>query len=532
MSQTNTDGPSLAPGAGQPLPAYGPALAPDGAAWLRALDWRQFESLVAEAFRRNGFRVTRTQDGADGGIDLVVERGAGRWFVQCKHWRHEKVGAPVVREMKGLVAHHGAAGGIIVTSGQFSDDAYAFARAAGVQLVGGPATLEFVVNGQLPDAALLGGTAPGGVPTAMPMSGPPRCPICGSAMALQRARKGAHKGEPFWGCQSYPSCRGMTPVRPEDGIPPRTPASPVSARRRRPAAVGALIAVLTTLAGVVGIFVLVGVLINGVMSLALRPSPPTWQGAGQPDRAAGSGAPARVVAVGEQPMGIAVDAKAGRAYTANFDSKDVSVIDIESMKVVDTFGVPGRPAAIAVDPKARVVWVSDFNGSSVYCIDLKTRKRVTELKADDQTDFLAIDPGRHRLYATSRTSDHIRVYDTARKRELASIEGSAPGALAVDLEHGVLHVASREFGRVWQYGTKQKKWTQLPYSMYRTRAIAVDGDRRRLYVSSDRTTEYNLATEDSTELGGSADALVIEPRRRTLYAVDSEADTVTEVKVG
>lgn len=324
----------------------------------------------------------------------------------------------------------------------------------------------------------------------------------------------------------------MTPVRPEDGIPPRAPAAPVRPRPQRSTAAGALLAVLATLAGMVGIVVLVAMFINGVMSMALRPTSPTWQGARQPDGATGSVAPVDVVAVGEQPMGIAVDAKAGRAYTANFDSKNVSVIDLDSMKVVDTFAVPGRPAAIAVDSKAKVVWVSDFNGASVYCIDLKTRKRVAEFKADRETDFLAIDPGRHRLYATSRSSDDIRVYDTAKKRGLASIKGSSPGALAVDLEHGVLHVASRELGRVWQYGTKEQKWTQLPYSMYRTRAIAVDGDRRRLYVSANDTTEYNLATEASTQLGGSADALAIEPGRRTLYAVDSEADTVTAVKVG
>jgi restriction system protein len=40
----------------------------------------------------------------------------------------------------------------------------------------------------------------------------PKCPDCGKRMILRKARKGAHAGEPFWGCSNYPRCRGTRPV--------------------------------------------------------------------------------------------------------------------------------------------------------------------------------------------------------------------------------------------------------------------------------------------------------------------------------
>jgi restriction system protein len=43
---------------------------------LRAISWQEFEELVGEAFRRNGYTVTETGGGgADGGVDLVLKKG-------------------------------------------------------------------------------------------------------------------------------------------------------------------------------------------------------------------------------------------------------------------------------------------------------------------------------------------------------------------------------------------------------------------------------------------------------------------------
>lgn len=41
---------------------------------------------------------------------------------------------------------------------------------------------------------------------------PPKCPQCGSLMALRTAKSGKNAGQHFWGCTKYPECKGTQPV--------------------------------------------------------------------------------------------------------------------------------------------------------------------------------------------------------------------------------------------------------------------------------------------------------------------------------
>lgn len=52
---------------------------------LRRLSWEELEVVVAEVFRADGYAVVETgQAGPDGGVDLVLNRGSQKTFVQCK----------------------------------------------------------------------------------------------------------------------------------------------------------------------------------------------------------------------------------------------------------------------------------------------------------------------------------------------------------------------------------------------------------------------------------------------------------------
>src|SRR5215831_16407812 len=105
---------------------------------IASMDWREFEMLTSEAFRLQGFSVTETaKPGADGGVDIVLRKAGETFLVQCKHWRASKVPVETVRELYGLMASHGAAGGFVVTSGRFTDDAKAFAEGRNVRLIDG-----------------------------------------------------------------------------------------------------------------------------------------------------------------------------------------------------------------------------------------------------------------------------------------------------------------------------------------------------------------------------------------------------------
>jgi restriction system protein len=116
---------------------------------LRAMHWREFEMLVGEAFRRQGYSVEETGlGGADGGIDLILRKNGRTELVQCKQWRREQINVSVVREMWGLVHHHRADAVKIVAVGEFTRDAVGFAQDKAIELVNGEKLLAVVRHSQ------------------------------------------------------------------------------------------------------------------------------------------------------------------------------------------------------------------------------------------------------------------------------------------------------------------------------------------------------------------------------------------------
>lgn len=183
---------------------------------LGDMTWREFEMLVGEGFRLQGYEVTETGGGgADGGVDLVLRKDREKYLVQCKQWKAFKVGVTVVRELYGVMAAHGAAGGFVVTSGRFTDEAKAFADGRNIRLVDGPKLFGMIKQAKAAGAVSRGPESPSRGPAATPTAAAPAttpsCPVCASAMVLRTAKRGADAGSEFWGCTKYPACKGTRP---------------------------------------------------------------------------------------------------------------------------------------------------------------------------------------------------------------------------------------------------------------------------------------------------------------------------------
>lgn len=172
---------------------------------IRALSWREFEELVAEAYRRDGYRVLENEGaGPDGGVDIRLRRSGALHLVQCKNWRSRRVGVRVVREVYGVLAAEHAEHAVIVCSGDFTEDARRFAAGKPIRLVDGDALLALVQGVRV------------GKDTAVRSPGPdlsgrsdsrPVCPRCGGRLVVRTAKRGNHAGNRFLGCETFPRCR-------------------------------------------------------------------------------------------------------------------------------------------------------------------------------------------------------------------------------------------------------------------------------------------------------------------------------------
>ena len=172
---------------------------------LAALSWVQFEQVIADAFRRHGYRVRETggRHQPDGGVDVVLQRDGETTIVQAKHWRRDRVGVTLVRELYGVQqamhVHHA----MFVCLGRYTADAQAFAAENDMTLVDGEQLLKIIRAG-LDGAALV-------LPEPASLQAP-NCPACSSVMVRRTAQRGALAGRDFWGCSRYPACRGTVNI--------------------------------------------------------------------------------------------------------------------------------------------------------------------------------------------------------------------------------------------------------------------------------------------------------------------------------
>ena len=180
---------------------------------LDGMSWREFEWLVGEAFRLQGYRVSETGGGGpDGGIDLALTKGTEKFLVQCKQWKAYRVSVDVVRELYGVMAAKGATGGFVVTSGRFTDDARKFAEGRNVQLIDGSKLFAMIKQARQSLAATAQ-PASSKLQMATPKAvAATSCPLCSSSMVKRTARNGSNAGGEFWGCSTFPKCRGVRPL--------------------------------------------------------------------------------------------------------------------------------------------------------------------------------------------------------------------------------------------------------------------------------------------------------------------------------
>lgn len=106
---------------------------------LFAMASHEFEELVAELLRSNGYEISMTPRTRDGGKDMYAARrdrlGSFLYVVECKRNAPDRaVGIEVVRALHGVAQHERVNAGILLTTSSFSGPARAFASEVSNQL--------------------------------------------------------------------------------------------------------------------------------------------------------------------------------------------------------------------------------------------------------------------------------------------------------------------------------------------------------------------------------------------------------------
>jgi restriction system protein len=110
---------------------------------IRTLGREEFQAIVEESFRNEGFTVS-AHEGQAG--DLDIRRGGLTRVVTLRRWKIVQNGINPIRELHEAVISLGATGGVFITTGEISDTGRQFANDHAIEIGEGPALAKLLAR--------------------------------------------------------------------------------------------------------------------------------------------------------------------------------------------------------------------------------------------------------------------------------------------------------------------------------------------------------------------------------------------------
>ena len=118
----------------------------------------------------------------------------------------------------------------------------------------------------------------------------------------------------------------------------------------------------------------------------------------------------RVLQVGRQPTGLAVNPVRNEVYAANAGSDSISVIDAANSRVAATIGVHRTPYFVAVAPDGKRAYVPNSGSNTVSVIDLDTRREIAVAATGEGPGKALVSPDNRILVVTNRVAGSVSLY--------------------------------------------------------------------------------------------------------------------------
>ena len=137
--------------------------------------------------------------------------------------------------------------------------------------------------------------------------------------------------------------------------------------------------------------------------------------------------PAKTIAVGSDPTGVAANSKKNEIYVVNTGSNNVSVIDAERNDVVATIGVHGTPYFIDVSEDGKRAYVANSASNNVSVINLDKRLVLGNIRVGISPGLARVSPDGATVVVSNRGDGTVSLIDAVHLR-LRSYDCRLPAA--------------------------------------------------------------------------------------------------------
>lgn len=169
-----------------------------------------------------------------------------------------------------------------------------------------------------------------------------------------------------------------------------------------------------------------------------------------------------------------------RLYVGNSRGNDVSVVDLNSLKVVADFKLGERIHGVTVQPDGKRLFATVESDHTLRIVDTKTG-RMDTVKVSGRPNQVAVTPDGKYAVVPIRDGDKVDIVDVAKKEVVKSLPIKEP--------HNALDAGSNRYVFVSSMGSHEVNIIDLEKMDYS--AVIPAGGRPRPYaVSSDGKTMY------------------------------------------
>ncbi|NLX53406.1 MAG: hypothetical protein GXY72_15035 [Deltaproteobacteria bacterium] len=141
------------------------------------------------------------------------------------------------------------------------------------------------------------------------------------------------------------------------------------------------------------------------------------------------------IAIDDDPRMLALNPATNRAVVTHRHSNTVSIVDLNTEKIITKLHVGRMPKGVAIDAELNIAVVTHQGERSVTLIDLNNNRVAADIHVGNVTGGIAINSRTHIAAITSATDFHICFLDILQKKIIAKTPvGLHAGDIAVDPE--------------------------------------------------------------------------------------------------
>ncbi len=188
-----------------------------GSEFIKSLEWRAFEMLCYHILSmQDEYNIEINGGGSDKGADIIAKDKQTNQIIeimQCKAYaKRNKVTVGKMRDFMGSMQVFGVKKGSYVTTSSYTANALELAKQFNI--------ITYTIEDILQAFHSLPEFKQNHIEREIRKTDftTPTCPSCGVKMVERIAKKWRGKGEPFWGCPSFPKCRNTFQFKKSDRI--------------------------------------------------------------------------------------------------------------------------------------------------------------------------------------------------------------------------------------------------------------------------------------------------------------------------